>query len=194
MPVLSSCWSLAAYAQSFFPCGESSRKLAPHPFILFRLFTNRTVLSGCAIRFFYFCKLSILPVQLTNLKHSELLFASSGFLYLYPALLLLLPASCAKRLRHHCWPHYANLYLHVHGSRYHHINYNQIHSPLQILHHRWCCDIPPWHRLMIRYRVEGSSTSQIVGTQIANANCGWHRCWYAQRACTTGCSRICQPR
>ncbi len=48
----------------------------------------------------------MLPVQRTNLKHSPLLFASSGFLYLYPALLLLLPASCAKRLRRRCWPHY----------------------------------------------------------------------------------------
>lgn len=44
-----------------FPIWESSRKLAPHPFISLRLFTNRTVLAGCAIEPFYFCKLSMIP-------------------------------------------------------------------------------------------------------------------------------------
>ena len=39
-----------------FPLWESSRKLAPHPFISLQLFTNRTVLAGCAIGFFYFGK------------------------------------------------------------------------------------------------------------------------------------------
>ena len=37
-----------------FPVWESSRKFAPHPFISLRLFTNRTVLTGCAVGFFYF--------------------------------------------------------------------------------------------------------------------------------------------
>ena len=39
-----------------FPFWESSRNLAPHPFISLRLFTNRTVVAGCALGFFYFGK------------------------------------------------------------------------------------------------------------------------------------------
>ena len=42
-----------------FPLWESSRKLAPRPFISLRQFTNRTVLAGCAIGFFYFSKRSL---------------------------------------------------------------------------------------------------------------------------------------
>lgn len=37
-----------------FPMWESSGKLAPKPFMSIRMFTNRTVLAGCAIGFFYF--------------------------------------------------------------------------------------------------------------------------------------------
>jgi MFS family permease len=37
-----------------FPLWESSGKLAPRAFISLRLLTNRTVLAGCAIGFFYF--------------------------------------------------------------------------------------------------------------------------------------------
>ena len=37
-----------------FPLWESSNKLAPRPFLSLRLFTNRTVVTGCGIGFFYF--------------------------------------------------------------------------------------------------------------------------------------------
>jgi len=37
-----------------FPLWESSSRLAPKAFISLRLLTNRTVLAGCAIGFFYF--------------------------------------------------------------------------------------------------------------------------------------------
>lgn len=37
---------------------ESSRRLAPRPFLSLGLFKNRTVLAGCAIGFFYFGELS----------------------------------------------------------------------------------------------------------------------------------------
>ena len=37
-----------------FPIWESGPQWAPKPFLSFRLFTNRTVLAGCAIGFFYF--------------------------------------------------------------------------------------------------------------------------------------------
>ncbi|KAG8531583.1 uncharacterized protein KY384_003213 [Bacidia gigantensis] len=37
-----------------FPLWETSAKLAPSPFLSLRLLTNRTVLAGCAIGFFYF--------------------------------------------------------------------------------------------------------------------------------------------
>ena len=37
-----------------FPFWESSRKLAPRPFLSLRLLTNRNVLAGCGIGFFYF--------------------------------------------------------------------------------------------------------------------------------------------
>lgn len=39
-----------------FPMWESSGKLAPKPFMSIRMFTNRNVLAGCAIGFFYFGK------------------------------------------------------------------------------------------------------------------------------------------
>ncbi len=39
------------------PFLESSRRLAPMPFLPLRLFKNRTVVAGCAIAFFYFGKL-----------------------------------------------------------------------------------------------------------------------------------------
>lgn len=39
-----------------FPLWESSAKLAPRPFIPLRMLTNRNVLAGCAIGFFYFGK------------------------------------------------------------------------------------------------------------------------------------------
>lgn len=39
-----------------FPLWESSSKLAPKAFISLRLLTNRTVLAGCGIGFFYFGK------------------------------------------------------------------------------------------------------------------------------------------
>lgn len=39
-----------------FPLWEINRKLAPQPFLSFRILTNRTVLAGCAIGFFYFSK------------------------------------------------------------------------------------------------------------------------------------------
>lgn len=39
---------------AIFPFWETNSKLAPQPFLPFRLFTNRTVLAGCAIAFFYF--------------------------------------------------------------------------------------------------------------------------------------------
>lgn len=47
-----------------FPLWEINSKLAPHPFIPLRLFTNRTVLAGCAIGFFYFGK-QLCPCYLT---------------------------------------------------------------------------------------------------------------------------------
>ena len=37
-----------------FPLWESNRRLAPRPFLSLRLLTNRNVLAGCAIGFFYF--------------------------------------------------------------------------------------------------------------------------------------------
>lgn len=39
-----------------FTLWETNSKLAPQPFLSPRLFTNRTVLAGCAIGFFYFGK------------------------------------------------------------------------------------------------------------------------------------------
>ena len=40
-----------------FPLWESSTKLAPQPFLSLRMLTNRNVIAGCAIGFFYFGKL-----------------------------------------------------------------------------------------------------------------------------------------
>lgn len=74
-----------------FPFWESSRRLAPRPFLSLRLFKNRTVVAGCAIGFFYFGKLlMVLHRRLPNIdRHSRLLHVD-------PTVLLLVFAGRAK--------------------------------------------------------------------------------------------------
>lgn len=46
-----------------FPFWETNSKVAPRPFLSLRLFTNRNVLAGCAIGFFYFGESTIDVVE-----------------------------------------------------------------------------------------------------------------------------------
>lgn len=66
----------------FFPFWESSKQLAPRPFLALRHLTNRTVLVGCAIGFFYFGELrrkhsnrsaevALTPKQLSSIHPSN---------------------------------------------------------------------------------------------------------------------------
>ena len=55
--------SVGCFCLVLFPIWESSKRLAPKPLLSLHLLTDRTVLSGCAIAFFYFSK-SSLPIYI----------------------------------------------------------------------------------------------------------------------------------
>ena len=55
-----------------FPFWESSKRVAPQPFLALRHLTNRTVLVGCAIGFFYFGRLRLYAVEYCSLTPEKL--------------------------------------------------------------------------------------------------------------------------
>lgn len=71
------------------PFWESSRRLAPKPFLPLRLIKNRTVVAGCAIAFFYFGKLLW---TFRTFGHTD---GSSCLLYVHSALFLLISTGSA---------------------------------------------------------------------------------------------------
>ena len=128
-----------------FPLWESSHRLAPQPFLSLRLLTNRNVLAGCTIGFFYFAVFytSIQPYFLSYLQVvQDDSVTAAGHIVQTFTFTSTVTAICIsfviKYTRH--YKHYmtagACIYLLGIG-------------------------------LMIRYRSESSSTSQIIGTQIA---------------------------
>ena len=127
-----------------FPAWESNRKLAPRPFLSLQLFTNRNVLAGCGIGFFYFAVFytSIQPYFYSYLQvvQNDSITASGHIVQTF-TFTSTVTAICIsvviKYTRHYKYYITAGACIYLMGIG-----------------------------LMIRYRSLGSSTSQIVGTQI----------------------------
>ena len=128
-----------------FPLWESTTKLAPRPFLSLRLLTNRNVIAGCSIAFFYFAVFytSIQPYFYSYLQvvqnHS---ITAAGHIVQTFTFTSTVTAICIsvviKYSRHYKYYITAGACIYLIGIG-----------------------------LMIRYRSRESSTSQIVGTQIA---------------------------
>ena len=128
-----------------FPVWESIYKLAPRPFLSLRLLTNRNVLAGCAIGFFYFTVFytSVYPyfssylqvVQGDSVTAAGHITQTFTFTSTVSAICISLVIKYTRRYKYYITLG-ACIYLLGVG-------------------------------LMIKYRSESSSTSQIVGTQIA---------------------------
>lgn len=128
-----------------FPFWESSKKLAPRPFLALRHLTNRTVLAGCAIGFFYFAVFytSIQPYFYSYLQvvQNESVTAAGHVTQTFTFASTVTAISIGFVIKY------------THHYKY----YITAGSAIYIL----------GVGLMIRYRVQGSTTAQIVGTQIA---------------------------
>ena len=128
-----------------FPTWESDRKLAPRPFLSLRLLTNRNVLTGCAIGFFYFAVFytSIQPYFLSYLQvvQDDSVTAAGHIVqtFTFTSTVTAICISFVIKYTHH-YKYYITI-----GS----------------------CIYLLGVGLMIRYRSQTSTTSQIVGTQIA---------------------------
>ena len=128
-----------------FPICESSHKLAPHPFLSLRLLTNRNVLTGCAIGFLYFAVFytSIYPYFSSYLQvvQGDSVTAAGHITQTF-TFTSTVSAICIsiviKYTRHYKYYITTGACIYLLGVG-----------------------------LMIRYRSESSTTSQIVGTQIA---------------------------
>ena len=128
-----------------FPFWESIRRLAPKPFLSLHLLTNRNVSVGCAIGFFYFAVFytSIQPYFLSYLQvvQGDSVTAAGHIVQTF-TFTSTVTAVCIsfviKYTRHYRFYITAGACIYLLGIG-----------------------------LMIRYRSESSSTSQIVGTQIA---------------------------
>ena len=127
-----------------FPIWESIKKLAPRPFLSLHLLTNRTVLVGCTIAFFYFAVFytSIQPYFSSYLQvvHSQSVTAAGRIVNTFSfssTVSSVLISLVIKYTRHYKYYVTAGACIYLLGVG-----------------------------LMIRYRSETSSISQIVGTQI----------------------------
>ena len=128
----------------FFPLWESMRRLAPHPFLSLRLLSNRTVLAGCAIGFFYFAVFytSIQPYFSSYLQvvHSLSVTAAGHVTQTFTftsTVTSIITSIFIKYTRHYKYFITAGACIYLLGVG-----------------------------LMIKYRVQSSSVAQIVGTQI----------------------------
>ena len=129
----------------FFPLWESMRRLAPHPFLSLRLLSNRTVLAGCAIGFFYFAVFytSIQPYFSSYLQvvHSLSVTAAGHVTQTFTftsTVTSIITSLFIKYTRHYKYFITTGACIYLLGVG-----------------------------LMIKYRVQSSSVAQIVGTQIA---------------------------
>lgn len=128
-----------------FPFWESTRKLAPRPFLSLHLLTNRNVLAGCGIGFFYFAVFytSIQPYFYSYLQIvQDDSITAAGHIVQTFTFTSTVTAICIsvviKYTRHYKYYITAGACIYLMGIG-----------------------------LMIRYRSLGSSTGQTVGTQIA---------------------------
>ena len=127
-----------------FPFWESTHRLAPRPFLSLHLLTNRNVLTGCSVGFFYFAVFytSIQPyfysylqvVQDDSITAAGHIVQTFTFTSTVTAICI---SICIKYTRHYKFYITAGACIYLMGIG-----------------------------LMIRYRSLGSSTGQIVGTQI----------------------------
>ena len=145
-----------------FPLWETSRRLAPKPFLALELFKNRTVVAGCAIGFFYFGKhyspFDQEPLKLMNIA----VFYTSIQPYFYSYLQVVqgdsITAAGHITLTFSFTSTVAAIIISLIIKYTRHYKfYITTGAAIYLM----------GVGLMIRYRVEGSSTSQIVGTQIA---------------------------
>ena len=128
-----------------FPLWESTPKLAPRPFLSLHLLTNRNVIAGCGIAFFYFAVFytSIQPYFYSYLQvvQNDSITAAGHIVQTF-TFTSTVTAICIsvviKYTRHYKYYITAGACIYLMGIG-----------------------------LMIRYRSRDSSTSQIVGTQIA---------------------------
>lgn len=146
-----------------FPLWESNLKVAPKPFIAGRILADRTVFAGCIIAFFYF---GTLPPTLNNsimlIWHSLAVFYTSIYPYFFSYL----------RVVHSYSTTAAG---HVTQTFSFSSTVSSIVVSLLIKytrHYKYFVTAGASIYLlgigiMIRYRVQGSSMAQIVGTQIA---------------------------
>ena len=128
-----------------FPVWESIPKVAPYPFLSLRLLANRTVLAGCTIGFFYFAVFytSIQPYFSSYLQvvQGDSVTAAGHIVNTFSfssTVTAVLISLVIKYTRHYKYYITAGGCIYLLGVG-----------------------------LMIRYRVLGASTGQIVGTQIA---------------------------
>lgn len=127
-----------------FPLWESSSRLAPYPFLSLRLLRNRTVLVGCIIGFFYFAVFytSIQPYFSSYLQvvHSQSVTAAGHVTLTFSftsTVSSIVVSLFIKFTRHYKYYITAGACIYLLGVG-----------------------------LMMRYRTEGSTIAQIVGTQI----------------------------
>ncbi|KAI9845220.1 MAG: hypothetical protein M1837_004975 [Sclerophora amabilis] len=128
-----------------FPFWESNKRVAPKPFLSLTLLKNRTVLAGCGVAFFYFTAfyLSVYPYFSSYLQVVQGNSVTAAGHITQTFSFTSTVASIVVSLAIKYTGHYK--YFVVGGS----------------------CVYMMAIGLMIRYRTEDSSTSQIVGTQIA---------------------------
>ena len=166
-----------------FPFWERSKKLAPRAFFPSDLFTNRTVLAGILIAFFYFSQCGICTPCYSRLtKHS-------GFLPLRLPLLLFLSPHRSRQINHSGRPYNPNFYLYIYCHGNHCFFHHQIYSPLQVLHHAWYLHLPlgRWPHDSVPcsgslHRGSGRLSDRV-----------WHRRRPDKRTCTTGCTSLGVP-
>lgn len=145
-----------------FPLWESSRRLAPRPFLSLRLLKNRTVVAGCAVGFFYFGKLLTIIGRRFCMLTGAAVFYTSIQPYFYSYLQVVQNDSITAA------GHITQTFTFT-------STVSSVVTGLLIKYtHRYKYFITAGAAIyllgvgiMIRYRVQSSCTAQIVGTQIA---------------------------
>ena len=135
---------IGCFCLVLFPAWESIPKLAPRPFLSLSLFRDRTVLAGCTIGFFYFAVFytSIQPYFSSYLQvvQSNSITAAGHIVNVFSfsaTVSSIVISLVIKYTRRYKYCITAGACIYLLGVG-----------------------------LMVRYRVQGSSTAQIVGTQI----------------------------
>lgn len=147
-----------------FALWESNAKLAPKPFIAGRILADRTVLAGCIIAFFYFGMLfsPALSNSMVLISHSPAVFYTSIYPYFSSYLQVVHSQSITAAGNITQTFSFTSTVSSIVVSLF--IKYTR--------HYKYfvtagACIYLLGIGIMIRYRAQGSSIAQIVGTQIA---------------------------